>query len=262
MTPLRIAIALLALTGGGRAQLAAPGESGVSMGHLHLNTSDPAAQEKFWVDVLGAQETKLGTYQVFKMAGVLVMFNKAEPSGGTEGSVVNHVAVRVRDLKAVLAKVEAAGLEIVSQTPPQAMVLAPDNVRVELTEDTALAQPVASHHIHFYSHNVDAMKKWYVDTFGAVPGKRGRFEAADLPGINLSFTPAPAGSVQAPTKGRALDHIGFEVRDLEAFTKKLEAKGTKFEIPYRKVPSLGVAIAFFTDPWGTRIELTEGLDKL
>jgi hypothetical protein len=33
-------------------------------------------------------------------------------------------------------------------------------------------------------------------------------------------------------------------------------------VPYRKVPALGIAIAFFTDPWGTYIELTEGLDKV
>jgi hypothetical protein len=27
------------------------------------------------------------------------------------------------------------------------------------------------------------------------------------------------------------------------------------------VPALDIAIAFITDPWGTYIELTEGLDK-
>ena len=59
-----------------------------------------------------------------------------------------------------------------------------------------------------------------------------------------------------------MDHIGFEVRDLEAFCKKLESMGVKFDVPYRKVPALGIAIAFFTDPWGTYIELTEGLNKL
>ena len=65
----------------------------------------------------------------------------------------------------------------------------------------------------------------------------------------------------SPTKGHGLDHIGFEVKGLEAFTKKLEAQGVKFNIPYRKLPS-GLAIAFFTDPWGSYVELTEGLDKI
>ena len=41
-----------------------------------------------------------------------------------------------------------------------------------------------------------------------------------------------------------------------------EAQGVKLERPYTKVDSLGIAIAFIRDPWGTYIELTEGLDKV
>jgi hypothetical protein len=52
------------------------------------------------------------------------------------------------------------------------------------------------------------------------------------------------------------------VKGLEEFTKKLEAQGIKLNVPYRQVPALGIAIAFITDPWGTYIELTEGLDKV
>ena len=100
--------------------------------------------------------------------------------------------------------------------------------------------------------------------FGGVPGKRFRsevqgYEAADLPGVNMNFS--GERGVQQPTKGRALDHIGFEIKNLEAFTKKLEASGLKIDAPYRMLPN-GLAIAFITDPWGTYIELTEGLSKL
>jgi hypothetical protein len=31
----------------------------------------------------------------------------------------------------------------------------------------------------------------------------------------------------------------------------------KLDTPYRKIPQMGFAVAFLTDPWGTRIELTE-----
>jgi len=64
------------------------------------------------------------------------------------------------------------------------------------------------------------------------------------------------------TSGRAMDHIGFEVKGLEAFLKSLEAQGVKVTTPYRSVPALNLAIAFINDPWGTSIELTEGLDKV
>ena len=65
----------------------------------------------------------------------------------------------------------------------------------------------------------------------------------------------------APTKGRMLDHIGFEVRNLEAFCRKLEANGVKFDRLYRQNPGDPVATALVIDPWGTSIELTEGLGR-
>ena len=65
----------------------------------------------------------------------------------------------------------------------------------------------------------------------------------------------------AGTEGRSFDHVGFEIENLEAFCRDLEAKGIEFAVPYREIEQLGIAIAFFTDPFGTYIELTEGLDK-
>jgi uncharacterized glyoxalase superfamily protein PhnB len=58
-----------------------------------------------------------------------------------------------------------------------------------------------------------------------------------------------------------LDHIGFEVDHLEAFCRTLVADGVKFDVPYKKDPT-GLATASLTDPWGTSIELTEGLRGL
>ena len=49
---------------------------------------------------------------------------------------------------------------------------------------------------------------------------------------------------------------------LATLERCLEAQGIKLNVPYRSVPAINTAIAFFTDPWGTYIELTEGLDKV
>jgi len=35
-----------------------------------------------------------------------------------------------------------------------------------------------------------------------------------------------------------------------------------FDLPFTQIEELGIGIAFLTDPFGTYIELTEGLDKL
>ena len=68
-----------------------------------------------------------------------------------------------------------------------------------------------------------------------------------------------AGSLRvrsAPTKGRILDHIGFDVKDLKAFIKTLEANNIKLDRPY-SVNDIGIRIAFITDPWGAYIEINE-----
>jgi catechol 2,3-dioxygenase-like lactoylglutathione lyase family enzyme len=102
------------------------------------------------------------------------------------------------------------------------------------------------------------MRDWYVKVFGARPGMRGAFQAAFIPPGEVDFRKAV--EPLAPSKGRALDHIGFEIRGLEEFCRKLEADGIKMESPYRAMPQLdGLKIAFLIDPEGTRIELTEGL---
>lgn len=77
--------------------------------------------------------------------------------------------------------------------------------------------------------------------------------------MNLSF--GNSREERLPTKGRSIDHIGFEVDDLEAFCKLLEEKGIAFDVAYRGIPSIGLKIAFITDPTGVYIEFTEGLDE-
>ncbi len=230
------------------------------MGHLHFNVKDVPAQMKFWTQGLSAKPTKIGPMEVLLIPGTVLFFKQAEATGGTEESVINHVGVKVKDLKDAVAKCQAAGGRVMSDNGKQAMVMGPELVKVELTLDPALTEPVVHHHIHFYNGAVDETKAWYVKMFSAVGGKRGPFEAADLPGVNLTFSKEEKPN--APIKGRAQDHIGFEVKNLEAFCKRLEAQGVKFDVPYRKVPQLGIAVAFFTDPWGTYVELTEGLNKL
>lgn len=236
-------------------QLPAPNSAGVAMGHLHLRVPDIDVHKKLWTEVFGGTPLKLGQFDFVKLPDLLVLIQKGDGRGATDGSVIGHVGLKARDAKAIFGKAKAAGY---NAQPP--FITAPDGVKIEVVEDATMTAPVANHHIHWYTGSVDETKAWYVKTFGAKPGRRANFEAADLPGVNLTFAKAEAQA--APTKGRALDHIGFEVKNLEEFCRKLEASGVKFDTPYRKIPNLGLAIAFFADPWGTTIELTEGLDKL
>ena len=164
----------------------------------------------------------------------------------------------VKDIQPWIAKWQAAGLTLEPQArPTQVYLTGPDDVRVEILEDKTIDVPLKMHHLHFYVAAPLDAQAWYVKTFGAAPGKRGQFDAADLPGVNLTFAKADAATIT--TKGRSLDHIGFEVKGLEAFCKKLEAGGITLDRPYTRLPNSTTAIAFLTDPWGTYIELTENL---
>ena len=226
-------LALALFVSAGSSQVVPPNEAGVSMGHLHLTSKDPDVQKKFWMDVVGARPAKLGALDVLEIPGTIIFIDKGEPGGGTAGSVINHVGVKVRDLQVMLAKVKASGIKIVTRNEKQAMLLIPDDIRLELTSDPAMTEPVENHHIHFYTADVEATRKWYAEIFGAIPGQRGPFQAADLPGVNLSFS--KSDTAVAGTKGRSLDHIGFEVKNLEPFTKRLQQRGIKFSVHYRKV---------------------------
>jgi len=265
------------------AQLVAARDAPVAYGHHHLNTTNMAAQKKFFVDTLGGTLATIGAnnVEIVKFPNVLIFFRPMQaPTGGTRGTTVNHIGFSVPDLRRMVDRIKANGFQMITRTevaagrevkddiaaPQQpggasiAFALGPDDVKVELVENRQQAAPIALHHVHFFNPRNAEMQVWYVKTFGAKPRAGGPFPAADLPGVVLNFSPSDAPVVG--TQGRALDHIGFEVKDLEAFTKKLEAEGITLTVPYRKVPALGIAIAFITDPWGTSIELTEGLDKI
>lgn len=251
----------LALTTTLHGQLPAGNTLGVAMGHLHLTVTDPEAHKKLFIGIMGAKEVKSGRLEALKLPDAIIVLTKGTPNGGTDDSAVNHLGFLTKDLERTKKEMTAAGAKIVREMPEtkQAFILFPDNVKIEFTEKADLPVPYTHHHIHFFTNNVEATRAWYVKHFGAVSGKRGRFEAADLPGVNLTFSDNPTAT--APTKGRAMDHIGFEVKDLEKFCQRLEAAGIIFDMPFRSVPAIGLNIAFLTDPFGTRVELTEGLNK-
>jgi catechol 2,3-dioxygenase-like lactoylglutathione lyase family enzyme len=259
------------------AQLASPNKAGIAMGHLHYQVRDVDANKRFWIALGGTADTVRETV-VVKFPDVVVFLTQGDSTGGTEGSVLNHVAFRVP----MLSTVEAAGLKVarLANFPGVASTMSPEGERIELFENAALNltftqdagyqdataerhnrpldRPIAFHHVHLYlpKGQVSEAKAWYARMFEGVPGKRSNYDAVDLPGINFNFSEGPKPTV--PTKGRMLDHIGFEVRDLEAFCRRLQSLGVTFDAPYTKDRS-GFASARLTDPWGTSIELTEGL---
>jgi catechol 2,3-dioxygenase-like lactoylglutathione lyase family enzyme len=253
------------------AQLAPANEAGVTMGLVHLTVRDPAANERFWVSMLGGKVVHNGPLTMIQFPGVYIVLRKGEPTGAAAGSVVDHFGFVVKDVEAELAKWKAGGVKVEqNENPKQGYVIAPDGMRIEFFGDPSIPTGIQMNHIHFFTPDIPGMKAWYVKTFGGNPAQRScvacvskprMIEDVEFPGMNLSVAGLPDGEkTVAPTKGRSLDHIGFEVKNLEAFSKKLESQGVKFDSPVKTVRNTTIKVAFLTDPWGTYIELTEKLD--
>ncbi len=257
------------------AQLTAASHGPIVYGHHHLSVTSIDEHKKFWVDTLGGELVTLGNLEIVRFPNVLVFMREGAPTGGTKGTTVNHIGFSVPSTRSMVETVRGAGYPIVTRAelPPAlavedglariadqdtyiAYTMAPDDVKVEFVENRAQTQPIALHHIHF-AGPVDEMKAWYVKTFNAVPGMRGSFEAADLPGVNLTFS--ESDTALPAIAGRSLDYVGFEVKDLESFSKKLEAAGVTFERPYRVMGDSKLAMATLVDPWGIKLVLTENL---
>ena len=86
------------------AQLAAPGESGVVMGHLHLVVKDVEGHRKFWA-VLGGTPVQNGTLQLIQIPGMFVMLRQAEPTGGNRGLDGQSLRVPGEEHEGVAAEV-------------------------------------------------------------------------------------------------------------------------------------------------------------
>ena len=246
---------------------AAPNASGVAMGHLHYRVRDVdgeqevldgARRRRAECRLVGRDRASHPGRAILKFQDVLVFLDPGETTGGTEGSIVNHVAFRVPSL----APVEAAGLTVarLNAFPGVASINTPEGERIELFENAAtnltftqdagfddavaerhnrpLPVPIAFHHVHLYvpDGQLAAAKAWYVRMFGGVPGKRSNYEAVDLPGINLNFSAAP----NRPCRPRGGCSITSDSRSrgLAAFCQQTRGRWVlSLMSPTRRAPS-------------------------
>jgi catechol 2,3-dioxygenase-like lactoylglutathione lyase family enzyme len=233
---------------------------GVTMGHWHLASKDAEANKKIFL-AMGGKLYMPGGNPLIMFPGLYInlVLGAGKGEGGTQGSVVNHVGFIVDNVQTRAAQWKAAGVPVLpgnNNRLDQAFVETPDGVRIEILEDKTQSMPVRNEHVHFFLPEAEIPKAqaWYAKTFGGKAGTRNGAPVVDLPGVQLRF--AKADTKQAATRGRVLDHIGFDVKDHAAFVKKIQAEGIKLDEPVRKAAN-GSTLTYITDPWGTRIEIIQ-----
>ena len=254
------------LTAGTAAAQPAPfNQAGVTMGHWHIVSKDIEANKKLFL-AMGGKLYMPGGNPLIMFPGLYINLNLGteKGDGGTVGSVVNHVGFIVDDVQKRVAQWKAAGVTVLpggvlpggKNRLDQAFVVTPDGVRMEILEDKTQSMPIRNEHIHLSLTDAEIPKAqaWYAKTFGGTTAIRNDAPVVNLPGVQIRF--AKADTKQTPTRGRVLDHIGFDVKDHAAFVKKLQADGIKLDEPVRK-GATGSTVTYITDPWGTRIEIVQ-----
>jgi catechol 2,3-dioxygenase-like lactoylglutathione lyase family enzyme len=246
--------------GSAAAQPAPFNEAGVTMGHWHLASKDPEATKKIFL-AMGGKLYMPGGAPLIMFPGLYINLNlgNAAGEGGTQGSVVNHVGFLVDNVQQRVAQWKAAGVKVLpggNGRLDQAYVETADGLRMEILENKTQGMPIRNEHVHMFltESEIPKAQAWYAKTFGGKASMRNGAPVVDIPGVQFRFNKADAA--QTPTKGRVLDHIGFDVKDHAAFVQKITAEGVKLDDMPRKVPN-GSTIVYITDPWGTRIEIIQ-----
>jgi extradiol dioxygenase family protein len=248
------------------AQLPTPNADGVSAGHHIFRAKDVDVANRFWT-TLGGEPSALATIKLMKFPGVLFFISAprgaapaapAAPVSGNHGTTVEFITFKVKDLRESLAKWKAAGIEPMKEYK-DVTLLAPDDVQVRIVEDKSLAVPIASDGLVMNAANVAEVSAWYAKWFGAKLSRSGSDTIGDIPGARIVFheTKDPI----APLKGHSLALLGFEVKDLPAFVKKYQDAGGKFDgtgVIATSAPA-NLSVIQLTDPWGTSIEVSQGL---
>jgi catechol 2,3-dioxygenase-like lactoylglutathione lyase family enzyme len=249
------------------AQPAPFNQAGVTMGHWHIAAKDVEANKKLFL-AMGGKLYMPGGQPLIMFPGLYIslILGTEKGEGGTVGSVLNHVGFIVDNVQQRVAQWKAAGVTVLpggvlpdgKNRQDQAYVETPDGVRMEILEDKTQTVPIRNEHIHLAlpAAEIPKAQAWYAKTFGGQTGTRNNAPVVNLPGVQLRFN--TADTKQAPTRGRVLDHFGFDVNDHAAFVKKLEAEGIKLDQPVGK-GATGNTITYITDPWGTRIEIVQRL---
>lgn len=255
-----VAIAIFVLTGGTLvAQLPGLNEAGVGNGHVHMNVPDAETAREIWT-TLGAVPSPEGGIPMMQVPGMYLLFAEREPTAPSTDTVANHIGFVVQSYEDIHAKLEQVGATFGVDNAETGQILAdlPGGMRVEMQQEDGLQNPIEFHHIHLFVPDAEGLREWYIDAFGAEIGERRGLPSAVFPRGRVDFVGARGGTPM-PSRGAAIDHIGFEVADMDAFVAHMQEMGVAFDVEPRSIGNL--TIAFITDPVGTYIEITQGLGQ-
>ena len=239
--------------------------------HVHITASSPSEAVRWYEQHLDC-EPVADRPDAADCDGVELIFVVQPTMGSTQGTGVNHIGFSYPDLTAKMAELEAVGVRgsgVRLQRFPDGSTLRdvpglfklgfifdPWGTRIEMVEDH---ETLGFHHIHLSATNPAETLAWYRDVLGGEAASlKGRLDGLRFENVWLLVAEHAEG-VPATTEGRAIDHVGFVVSDLDAAAVEMRGAGVTFQ-QEPAVPENGRSAAkraFLVGPDNVRLAVVE-----
>jgi len=238
--------------------------------HVHITASSPSEGVRWYNRHLDCEPVS-DRPDTADCGGVELIFVVQPTMGSTQGTGVNHISFSYTNLTAKMTALEAVGVRgsgVRLQRFPNGSTLRdipglfkigfifdPWGTRIEMVEDE---DTLGFHHVHLSASNPTETLAWYQEVLGGEP--------ASLKGLidGLRFgdvwvLASEHEGIPATTEGRAIDHIGFAVEDLNSAAASMRGQGVAFAQDPR-TPENGrtsAQQAFIVGPDNVRLEVVE-----
>ena len=258
-----VACALLLVTA---AIVSAQTPATVPFDHLHLN--EPAADASVWWEknIPGARRITEAPDRIMYGA-VRMMFLGARSSGGSQGSVIEHLGFSVPDLDAKMRELAAINTKVIEPAKSEpglyktALIESPWGTRIQLVQDSEL---LGLHHVQLRLPDTEGAYGWLLDKFGGERTKiRGLVDSvkyAGTGGFSTVYILIAQGE-SVPSQGRTIDHIGWRstapISDTKAALESKQVQLTSQPRPLNLPNGPTINYFYIAGPSGTRIEIVE-----
>jgi predicted enzyme related to lactoylglutathione lyase len=232
--------------------------------HIHLNVPNPDSAFAWYLKNFGGTVNAEAPNRI-NYGSTRLMFLVSATAQPSAGSAIDHIGFSFADLDAKMKEFAANGVKIVTPVRDVAglfklgFVEDPWGTKIEVVQDPDL---LGLHHIHMRAPNPEDTFTWLLANFGGERTKlKGRLDAIKYSAPNFSdmWILVQAGET-TPTTGRAIDHIGWRVKDLNAKVAELTKKGVTIETAPRPLPlpnGTTIYYSYIVGPSGARIELVQ-----
>ena len=240
--------------------------------HVHVTASNAIEAVKWYARHLPCQPLA-DRDDGIDCAGTEIVFVPRPTRGSSQRTGIDHISFSYADLATKMAEIEEVGVggrgvrlqrfedgSTLRDAPglfTHGFIFDPWGTRIELVEDPAV---VGFHHVHLAATDPERTLDWYAEVFGGERASlRNRLDGLRFDDIWLFAAPHDDEGTPAATAGRSIDHLAFEVADIESAAVEMRRSGVEFRQEPR-VPDgarTSAMRAFIDGPDNVRLAVVE-----